>query len=474
MVVLKLANRTRAAGVIPVPVPELDEVLEEVLQPPKKLEAWLKKRADAGITDTLNMGYGSYDEQVRHWWSNECPFFVAERYATSLASSWEGKEYDGTMRVAFALRRKGSSEKGPDSPLGENSQLSRLNTSRSEMPPAEDLEIEWLGGYWKLPKVDISSPKLRERIISAARTSGTAYVAKNHLQEIYAAMGDSIQKLFGGTEPTISTLAESYDHTPAYASYFIARAAVALKDLGSCRKAMKSAAAELEKSEHGFERECSRSFVTRGFGVFDAMQPPGKWKEALVYWEESIEALPCNASTLYLIGMAHLEMENPSRAVDYMHRSLILDLDFKAAYLNLGVAYLRLNRLEEAVACSEACLRRHPESPQCHYNIAVACYFQAKNMEGTLNPTTELREEYERLRKRSLTELTEARESDEAQRMLSRGRCDVPFLDEDDMILEAVRPSRGQLGKPKEPPRKGMRSPEIGPRTGWRFFGWRT
>ena len=43
----------------------------------------------------------------------------------------------------------------------------------------------------------------------------------------------------------------------------------------------------------------------------------------------------------------------------------LLDPDFRAPYVNLGVAYLRLKLFEEAIHISEACLERHPSSPQC-------------------------------------------------------------------------------------------------------------
>ena len=67
--------------------------------------------------------------------------------------------YDGTMRVCFALKRRLSATLTP-----------------------EDLEVEWLGGYWKLPQADMSSSLLRERIISQAKT-GTAPVQPYILME---------------------------------------------------------------------------------------------------------------------------------------------------------------------------------------------------------------------------------------------------------------------------------------------------
>lgn len=61
-----------------------------------------------------------------------CP--VKERCCSSMATTRDGRCYDGTMRVTFALRR-------------------RMGASEALTP--EDIEVDWLGGYWKLPYADM-------------------------------------------------------------------------------------------------------------------------------------------------------------------------------------------------------------------------------------------------------------------------------------------------------------------------------
>ena len=40
-----------------------------------------------------------------------------------------------------------------------------------DVPQPEELAVHWLGGYWKLPKRDMCSADLRERVVSRmART----------------------------------------------------------------------------------------------------------------------------------------------------------------------------------------------------------------------------------------------------------------------------------------------------------------
>lgn len=36
------------------------------------------------------------------------------------------------------------------------------------VPAPDDLAVHWLGGYWKLPKQDMASTDLRERVVSVS------------------------------------------------------------------------------------------------------------------------------------------------------------------------------------------------------------------------------------------------------------------------------------------------------------------
>jgi len=476
VVVLKLCNRTRAAGVLPVPVLDLDNMLKKILRLPKDLDGWMTRELSKSDDATLGIAYGCLEEQIRHWWSNECPFFVAERLATSVAttSSWSGqpREYDGTMRVAFALRRKDAkSPQGQRPPRGDLERV--FGGSSVTMPSAEDIEIEWLGGYWKLPKEPVESCKLRESIISAAKT-GTTHVDTNHLLEVFGALGDSVQQLFGGSEPVASTLAEHYAAEPELAAYLVGRIGIAMRDLSSCRRTVDIGRKVLEDAEDGASKRCAQSFISRGFGVVDAMTPPGRWAEAQAHFQKSIEHYPGNASSWYLLGQACLEQGQTKSAVDLLRRAMILDLDFRAPYVNLGVAYLRLGEFDAAVAVSEACLKRHPDSPQCNYHIAVACYHKSLKLETPARPSPEQKEAYDQLRARGLHELCEARDSDEAQRSQHRSRIEAPWLEEDDRMGEALKPGSGFLGRRRDLKIRSHRPIEIGPDVGWRFMGWRT
>jgi len=466
LVVLKLCNRSRAAGVLIVPLKDLEDVLQEILEPPKDLQNWFQPQLEK-LTKTsarnFNVIRDSHEEHVRHWWANESPSFVAERCCSSMATTRDGRCYDGTMRVTFALRR-------------------RMGASEALTP--EDIEVDWLGGYWKLPNADMSSSLLRERIISQAKT-GTAPVQPYILMEVYGALSSALQQLFGAAEFTSERLREQYKSQPELAAYLIARRAMSLRP----EQRMQSLC-DVEKSIVKFTaspaKSCVESFVHRAHGVLIARGSGSeRWKDAHEHFRRAVEAHPSNSNALFQLGLCALELGPLEDAVELMNKSLLLDSDFRAPYVNLGVAYLRQASHSEdphkaqdlylrALEISEACLMRHPASPQCNYHIGVACTqlaFYLQDREGVDCKDRRFVE----LRSRAAREFLEARGSVEAGRRLNdwqeaqaRGvtkKQQAPWLSVDDKMLQAVEVHmmQGQTLKP-------IKIPEF---IGWRLFFWR-
>jgi len=339
-------------------------------------------------------------------------------------------------------------------------------------PALDELQIEWLGGYWKLPKADMHSTRLRDRVISAAKT-GTEKVSPTHLAEVYAALGDAIPQLFGGSELSIPALGTTYAEEPALAAYLIAQLGLGMRDATKMRQALNLANTVLAKvTAAGSAEKASASFVRRGFGVLEANLQ--RWDAAAEQFGLSLSHQPSNASSMYLMGMAKLEFGKPDEATHFFHHCLLLDLDFKAPYVCLSVALLRLKRFHEAIEVSERCLRRHPETPHCHYHIGIACYMLLVDIEerGSSSrvglPPPRNGAKSEQLRQRALEALETARQSDEARRIYDRGRMEPPWLGEDHRMVQYV--SNGDLG----PSRPALHCPvRISATVGWRFFGWR-
>merc|ERR1712216_1040604 len=113
----------------------------------------------------------------------------------------------------------------------------------------------------------------------------------------------------------------------------------------------------------------TESFYHRGNGTLAATS--NNWEKAQEYFLKSVEILPTNATSMYLLGTAALHLGDTERAVEWLSKSLLCDPDFKSPYVNIGAAFLRQQRHAEAVAASEEVLARYPGTVQAEYNLGV-------------------------------------------------------------------------------------------------------
>lgn len=386
----------------------------------------------------------------------------------------DNRSFDGTLRIAFALygkpklKERTSAESllaSPDGGTSVNAAYRREEPCRAKVG---DLCVEWLGGYWKLPKSDSTCPVLRERVISLARSGGTAPVKSEHLAEVYAALGDCLQRLFSEPEPTGQILRKRYETDMELATFLTIRLGVkSANDAERALLLLKESAESALQLPRGPARRRVESFINRGLGVFEARA--GAWPRAVPHLQRSLVMFPTNANSLHLLGMAALFAGKPAEAADLLNRSLLLDPDGRAPYVNLGVAYLRLQKWSHALDISEAGLSRHPTAVQCQYHVMVSCCQQALRLEAREHRGVVLKpeevDEYEMLQLRGLEALHEARASDEAK-VRRRGETDgvgeAPWQEVDDKMSDAM-----------QTPTDELRRIELPPNIGWPYFTWR-
>lgn len=178
---------------------------------------------------------------------------------------------------------------------------------------------------------------------------------------------------------------------------------------------------------------CARSFVHRKRCCLLARSQAqrGGWAAvAANHREESLRLMPTNANSLYIKGQERLQSGRPQEAAAPLLRSLLLDPDFKAAYISLGICYLRQGAYQEAIATCEAGFSRHP-IPHFRYHMGLA-YFQ-------LATQTPHQTSHQDRRRRALEHLTAARESPEARRV-AQGRA--PWSEEDGRMVSALATDR--------------------------------
>jgi len=291
----------------------------------------------------------------------------------------------------------------------------------------------------------VDSGQLRNSIISAARTAGTAPIEPGHLFDVYSALGDMVQQLFGWAEPTSEELKEKYATQPELAAWLTSRLGTAYmsKSMPKTRRMLSDAEGHLaEIGEGSGTSYLVQSFVSRAQAVLEHRQCSAEnpWEHSEGNLARSLAFMPTNANGYCLTGSSLLYSSQPEKAQEYFNRTLLLDPDFKAPYVNLGVAYLRLGWYRQVVEISEAGLARHPDSPQCHYHISVACcqlciLAEVAIREDEANDTIEARAEREAWRQKSFESMQRARISDDARK---RNTTKSPWLDFDDHIMDVV------------------------------------
>lgn len=372
-VVLKLCNRARGAGVVVCTMEQLDATLRRLLTPPSSCEikAWLEARAEEALDPQFDDMLG---EQCLHWWSNECPLFVAERCCSSLPVELEpgsGEYFDGTLRVAFALYRHPSES---------------VAAARQDIKP---FEIDWLGGYWKLPRkatakggvTAVSLEELHGQVVSSFNSveKRTAEASKEDLEEVYEALASALPRIFHSGALGVSAIMRSYRQEPQFCAFALARVAAGIRPTSAKKAADLFVVAKrmlgkepLATARMSLPELSVLSYIQRNQAVCEVMSQ--RWDEATQGFRSSRSTLPTNATACFLEGCCLLEQGLYQEAADCMKCALALDPDFHSPYVSLGTCYLHLGEYVEASQASVACLHRHPDSPGSQFNVGQALY----------------------------------------------------------------------------------------------------
>jgi len=443
-VVLKLLNRCRGAGVIVAhPGEDLDAALRLLLTPTEK---YFSANAKSMLRAALSSDPDSMDEHCLHWWSNECPVFVAERcevshpIRTERAGQWE--DYDATMRVGFVLMR---------------------NDDGTE----PQLTAEFLGGYWKLPSEPTTSADVRARCVSKAR-SGTLPVESDDLEGVYRELRHALPKVYCFETCSVGASIKRYGNDPLLFSYTLARHAagqlqreaqvksralasgkpvpaqnrntLTFLDMAKGRLANMSVEhAPIKRWESMLDQPLPTrvvaAYIERQFGIAEANSD--RWDNAETHFRRALKLHRWNATAEYLVGLWHLRMCEYAVAQNSFVRSVRLDPEFKASYVNLAFAAIAQKSYDNAASVSAAGLKRHPQAFQCSYNLGLALAFQllhglrmAKPGNERFAPTPLPDSELGPLARQSGMELRQAKEQKE--------QIKTAWSENDDVLLERM------------------------------------
>mmetsp|Transcript_120345 Transcript_120345/g.212822 ORF Transcript_120345/g.212822 Transcript_120345/m.212822 type:complete len:641 (-) Transcript_120345:41-1963(-) len=438
-VVLKLVNRSRGAGVVVCPVEELDATLQELLRPPqgKQLDAWLKEHAPQALTEDRLTDLLA--EHKLHFWSNECPVFVAEQLCRSMPVQSEcfraGEDFDGTLRVAFALRRRDDAE------------------------TLDNFTVDWLGGYWKLPTVPVSQSgssnmaEVHRQSVSSFNSEDkrTAQVAPQHLAEIYSALTPALRAVFAVDLGGAKDIMRLYRDDTNFQAYLLTRycASVRMAGLSALTNSTKilDQAKKLVRHPGNLRPsdlpECSvLSYIERTKGVNCALCDD--WIEADQHFTEALRRLPTNSSAHYLHGMYLDQQGRYDEAAECHQRSIALDPDFRCPMMALAQCFTHLGHYEDAVSACMVCLHRQPDAPVAQHAMAQAIYQRLRN--GWQGPESEVQE----LRRKALACLE-----------IAKAGLPLRWSQVEEEMVAYLQSDKGHEELPEQPVKV------------WKQYGWR-
>jgi type IV pilus biogenesis/stability protein PilW len=105
----------------------------------------------------------------------------------------------------------------------------------------------------------------------------------------------------------------------------------------------------------------------------------GKFQQAYIEFQKALDFNPKDKEVLNGIGIIQLvQFEDFEKAIEYFKRALKVDKKFSEAWNNLGVAYEKMGKTDEAIASYEKALSNpmYP-NPEKAYNNLGRIYYRA-------------------------------------------------------------------------------------------------
>ncbi len=108
------------------------------------------------------------------------------------------------------------------------------------------------------------------------------------------------------------------------------------------------------------------------------------WRDDLTLFSDTVRKSPDAATPHYNLGNAYAKQNRLDEAIIEYTTASSLKPDFAEAHNNLGSAYLKRNRLDEAVNQFIAALKLKPDFAEAHNNLGIA-YGRQNHLDEAVN-----------------------------------------------------------------------------------------
>jgi tetratricopeptide (TPR) repeat protein len=187
----------------------------------------------------------------------------------------------------------------------------------------------------------------------------------------------------GRSEEAVEQIDLALQVNPRYVEAHVSRALL-LQDLGrygDAREAFQSAS-HFEREDHGrFPAAVTTRLANAHADLGDLYMAAGTAADAAAQYASALELRPLFHDIRSRYAAALLQLDMPDQACKELQAVLQGNPLFLAARLNLGLAYYRLGRIDEAAAEWRACATQQPDNPQ------VRAYVALLEKQGVEDPT---------------------------------------------------------------------------------------
>ncbi len=102
------------------------------------------------------------------------------------------------------------------------------------------------------------------------------------------------------------------------------------------------------------------------------------WKDAIVFNKRTLKYTKKNFRVYNNLGLSYLRIDKIEEAIALFKKAIEANPNYPYAYNNLGVAYLKINKKEEAAIWFEKTIEIDPGYPQAYNNLALIYYYNKK------------------------------------------------------------------------------------------------
>jgi protein O-mannosyl-transferase len=132
-----------------------------------------------------------------------------------------------------------------------------------------------------------------------------------------------------------------------------------------------------EKSIRGNSIAAISFIVLAGLYAAGTVSRNFDWKDELSLFTDTARKSPDGDIPHYDLGYAYLRLGRIDEAISEYQTAIKLNPDFFGAHYDLGYAYLRLGRIDEAISEYQTAIKLNPDSADAHYHLGKAYAYQS-------------------------------------------------------------------------------------------------